>query len=263
MKIITLSIFLLALAAAQANGQTNAQIEKELISSLKELEKYSTYGAGYNEEKLTETNDAFEKKLLKYTKTGATLAYRFGALGRLMHIATSDDGKFRVYSWDMENGGTMHDYARVYQYQGADGKVYSRGESETEDEEGGSGSFVTDVFTLAAKTGTVYIICSTSIGSTMDHYQSADLYRINGAAIEDKVKLIKTRSGLTSTLGFEYNFFSVADRKERPVRLISFDKTTNTLKIPVVVEDKEFPLGKVTDRKISYRFDGTYFVKVG
>lgn len=254
---------MLLFSALPAFAQTNAQIEKELIASLKEIEKYSTYGTGYNEEKLTETNDAFEKKLLKYTKTASTLVYKFGALGRLMHIATSDDGKFRIYSWDMENGGTMHDYARVYQYKGADGKVYSRGESETEDEEGGGGSFVTDVFTLGTKAGAVYIVCSTSIGSNIDHYQSADLYKIDGTAIDNKVKLIKTRSGLTSTLGFEYNFFSVADREERPIRLISFDKKTNTLKIPVVVEDKEFPIGKVTNRTISYKFDGTYFVKVG
>jgi hypothetical protein len=263
MKIIISFIFLLLFSALPALAQANAQIEKELIASIKEIEKHSSYGTGYDEEKLTETNDAFEKKLLKYTKAASTLTYKFSALGQRMHIATSDDGKFRIYSWDMENGGTMHDYARVYQYKGADGKVYSKGESETEEEEGGAGSFVTDVFTLGTKAGAVYIVCSTSIGSTMDHYQSADLFKIDGAAMDDKVKLIKTKSGLTSTLGFEYNFFSVVDRKERPVRLISFDKKTSTLKIPVVIEDKEFPLGKVTSRTINYKFDGTYFVKVG
>jgi hypothetical protein len=74
--------------------------------------------------------------------------------------------------------------------------------------------------------------------------------------------LIKTASGLTDSLGFSYNFFSVVERRERPVKLISFDKKTNTLKIPVVIEDKEFSNGRVTNRFISYRFNGTYFVKV-
>ncbi len=260
MKIIISFIFLLAFSVLPVFGQTNAQIEKELIASLKEIEKYSTYGSGYDEEKLTETNDAFEKKLLKYTKAASTLTYKFGALGQLMHIATSDDGKLRIYSWDMENGGTMHYYARVYQYKGADGKVYSKGESETE--EGDNGSFVYDVFSVATKGGTVHIICSTSIGDRSDHYQSADLFQITGSKINDKIRLIKTSSGLTNTLGFEYNPWSISDRNGS-FELIKFDKKTNTLKIPVVIEDKEYPNGKVTVKQISYRFDGTYFVKVG
>ncbi len=63
-------------------------------------------------------------------------------------------------------------------------------------------------------------------------------------------------------VGFEYNFFSVVDRKERPIKLILYDKTTKTLKIPVVIEDEEFQNGRVTNKFISYKFDGTYFVKV-
>lgn len=260
-KSAVLICFVFSLAAF---AQTNAQIEKELIVAVKEIAKYGTYGEGYDQEKLSKAQDVFEAKLLKYTKTGATLRYAFGALKDEVFIATSDDGRFRIYSWDLQDGGTMHDYARVYQYVGADGKVYSKTDDVSEaDAEGDFGSFVTDIFTLdAGSRGAVYIVCSTFIGSTQDHYQSADLYRISGNALDDKVKMIRTRSGLTNTLNFGYNFFSVVDRNERPVRLISFDKKTKTLRIPVVIEDKEFPNGRVTNRFISYRFDGKYFVKV-
>jgi hypothetical protein len=178
-----------------------------------------------------------------------------------MYNATSDDGRFRIYSWDLEDGGTMHNFARVYQYQGASGKVYSKTDAPVEEEDG-AGGFVTDIFTLDTKGGKVYIVCSTFIGSTQDHGQSADLYKIEGNKLNDKVKLIKTKSGLTSSLSFAYSFFSVVDRPGRPVKLISFDKKTNTLKIPVVIEDEEFRSGRVTNKFISYRFDGTYFVKV-
>jgi hypothetical protein len=259
MKILTAAIFLL-LSVIPIFGQGNAQIEKELISALKAIQKYSNYGGANDGTKLSQANADFEKKLLKYTRTPSTLTYKFAALNKLMFNATSDDGNLRIYSWDMEDGGTMHDYSRIYQYKGTDGKVYSK--SDATGEEGDMGSFVTDIFTLDTKSGKIYIVCSTSVGSTMDHYQSADLYRIAGGVINNNAKLIKTKSGLTNTLGFEYNAFSVIDREERPIRLISFDKKTKTLKIPVVVEDEEFPNGKVTDKFISYRFDGAYFVKV-
>jgi hypothetical protein len=255
-------VVLISLAfALSAFGQSNAQIEKELVSAIKDVQKYSNYGENSDDEKLTKANEVFQAKLLKYTKTASTLQYKFSELSDLLYVATSDDGKFRIYSWDMEDGGTMHDYQSVYQYVGADGKIYSMTD-ETKGEEGGAGSFVYDIFTVDAKNGKIYIACSTFIGSTNDHYQSANLYRIKGKVLENKVKLIKTKSGLTDSLGFEYNFFSVVDREERPVKLIKYDKKTQTLKIPVVINDKEFPNGKVTDKFISYKFDGAYFVKV-
>lgn len=264
MKIfVTATIFLLSFSIC-AFGQSTAQIEKELISAVKEIQKYGTYAGAYDGEKLTKAQSDFETKLLKYTKNPATLQYKFAELGKVMFIATSANGRYRIYSWDLEDGGTMHDFARVYQYQGADGKVYSKTDESTgAEEEDGVGSFVTDIFNLDTKSGTVYIVCSTFIGSTQDHGQSADLYKIDGSRLNDKVKLIKTKSGLTDSLSFGYSFFSVVDHKERPIRLIYFDAKTKTLKIPVVIEDQEFRTGRVTNRFISYRFDGTYFVKVG
>jgi hypothetical protein len=258
MKII-LGSFLLVVFTLTAFAQTTTQIEKELVAATEALDKYSTYAGNYDEEKLTKANAVMEAKLIKYGKLSTTLTYKFPKLADLMHIATSADGKFRIYTWDMEDGGTMHDYARVYQYKGTDGKIYSMGEPKTGD---ANGSFAYAIYSVATKGGAVYIVCSTSIGDSSDHYQSADLYQISGGKLKDGIKLIKTKSGLTHTLGFEYNPWSVSD-KDGSYELITFDKKMNTLMIPVVIEDKEYPNGKVTDKKISYRFDGTYFVKVG
>jgi hypothetical protein len=261
MKIIVITLLLL-LTALSALAQTTAQIEKELVAATGELDKYSTYAGNYDEEKLTKANAALETKLIKYGKLPATLTYKFSKLAEMMNIASSDDGKFRIYTWDMQDGGTMHDYARVYQYKGADGKIYSMGEPDKAD--GGAGSFAYAIFTVTTKAGSVYIVAATSTGSNSDHFQSADLFKIDGRVLNDKVKLIKTKSGLTNTLGFEYNPFSIADTEaDGSYELIKFDKSTNTLKIPVVVADEEYPNGKVTNKQISYRFDGTYFVKVG
>ena len=241
-------------------GQSEEAIERELMTHIKNIEKSSNYGGSYDQDALDKENKIFKEKLLKYTRRESTLKYKFGALGEFVSIATSDDGKFRIYSWDDETGGTMHFFQRVYQFQGADGKIYSHSE---ELEEGDPGSFAYDIFSLDTKAGKIYIVCSTGIGSTNDHFQAADLYKIQGEKLNDKIKLIKTKSGLTNTLGFGYNFFSVVDREERPIRLISFDQKTKTLKIPVVINDEELPNGRVTNKFISYKFNGTYFVKAG
>lgn len=249
---------ILCLLAVPAFAQTNAEIERELVAAIKEVQRYSNYGENYDDEKLSKANEVFAGKILKYAKQPQTLAYKFDELAKYLSVAHSEDGNFRVFSWDTEDGGTMHNYATVYQYRGADGKVYAKSRELTE---GDAGSFAYDVFTLNTKRGKVYLVCTTFAASTNDHYQTIRLYKINGATLDDSVKLIKTQSGLTDSLGFEYNFFSVADRAERPIKLISFDKKTNTIKIPVVIEDEEFPNGRVTNKFISYRFNGTYFVK--
>ncbi len=258
MKIYTI-IFILSLLTTSTFAQTPQKIERELVNNLKEVQKYSDYGSNYDEEKLSKANEVFEKSILKYTKIASTLSYKFTKLNELMLNTTSDDGKFRIYSWDTETGGTMHFYSRVYQYLGADGKVYSK--TDEPSKEGDAGGFAYAIYTLEAKSGKIYIVCSTFVGSTSDHYDSANLYKINGGKLVDKVKLIKTASGLTDTLNFEYNVFSIKDNKEFPLTLIRFDKNTNTLKIPVVIGDKEFGNGRVTDKFINYKFNGTYFVK--
>jgi len=81
--------------------------------------------------------------------------------------------------------------------------------------------------------------------------------------LDQRVRLIKTKAGMQNRIGFEYGFFSVANRKERPIKLIRFDERTKTLMIPVVIADKatDGP-GRVTNRFINYRFNGTYFVNV-
>lgn len=255
-----LAAFFLIAFFVSAFGQTNAKIEQELVAAINEVQKYSAYGGNYDDAKVSAANEVFREKLLNYTKTAATLKYAFPALGKLLTIATADDGKLRIYSWDLETGGTMHSFSRVYQYLGADGKVYSKPESEAE--EGDAGSFAHSIYTQPTKNGAIYAVCSTAILSNPDHYQAVSLYKIEGAELKDKVELFKTAEGLTDSIGFEYDFFSIVERQERPVKLILFDKATKTIKIPVVIQDKKNPLGRVTNRFINYRFDGNYFVKV-
>lgn len=253
-----ITLIYLALAFP-AFGQTDIEIEQELAGHIQNIQKWSAYTDGYDEDLLAKENDIFKKKLLNYTKVASTLKYQFDELKKYLHLNTSEDGKLRIYSWDTESGGTMHFFSTVYQFQGTDNRVYSES---IEYEEGDPGAFASDIFDIDSKNGKVYLVRKTSIlGSGLNH-ESIDLIKIEHNSLNYNNKLIKTKSGLTSSIGLDYDFSSIINRKERPIKLILFDKQTKTIKIPVVLEDKNFPNGgRVTDRFINYRFDSTYFVK--
>ncbi len=252
-------LLVLLVFSASVIGQTPEKIERELIELYGKVNDNSGYKSNTDYNLLEKADDDFKAKLLKFTKNASTLKYGFSELQKEITVTTSEDGKFRVYSWDTLDGGTMHFFETVYQFQGADGVVYSNSRKMNE---GDSDSFVHDIFTVNSKSGVIYLAGSTSIGSTQDSFQNLRLFKIEDNKLNDSVKLIKTKSGLTNSVGFAYNSFSVVDRPDIPIKLIAFDKNTKTFKFPVVVEDKEFPNGRVTDRFISYKFDGTYFVKV-
>ena len=104
---------------------------------------------------------------------------------------------------------------------------------------------------------------STFIGSTSLAGQTLKAFRINGEKLDTDTKVIKTATGIKNSVGFAFDFFTVADHPERPVRLFSYNETNKSFRFPVVIEDKRTPQGRVTSKFITYRFDGKYFVKVG
>ncbi len=252
-------VFILLVLSVSISAQTPQKIEQELIKLYAKVNDNSGYKSDTDSELLEKANNDFKAKVLEYAKVASTLKYTFGELQKEITITTSEDGKFRAYSWDRLDGGTMHFFETVYQFVGKDGKVYSQA---VETEEGNAGGFVQNIFNVETKLGNVYLVCSYAIGSTQDRYEGIGLFRIDGNKLNDKVKLFKTRSGLTNSIGFSYNFFSVLDKKKNSDDLIFYDKKTKVLKIPVVIESEEIQNGEVTDKFISYKFNGTYFVKV-
>ena len=69
--------------------------------------------------------------------------------------------------------------------------------------------------------------------------------------------MIKAPEGLTNELRIDFDFFSVVDRPERPLRLIRYESTTNSIFVPIVID-----YGKVTNDFDEYRFNGQYFIKI-
>lgn len=258
MKILL--FILIALFSVSAIGQSPEEIESKLMLRLENLAKFSNYGGSGDYEKLETENALFREDLLRFGKIPETLAYSFPKLNGRMQVTTSRDGKLRIYSWDMETGGTMHDFDAVYQYKGASGKAYTWAEERGEDF--GAGVFYHDIFQVNTSLGTVYLPVSTFVGSTSLAGQSISAVKIENEKFVPKVNIFKTGSGLTSGIGFGYDFFSVVDRKERPIRLFEFNEARKEFKFPVVIEDEETPQGRVTNKFITYRFNGRHFVKI-
>lgn len=240
-------------------SQTTNAVEIELLAHLENISKYGNYSGSTDEDQLYRENRLLKQKLIRYGKLPALLRYDFLKLKEKMNITTSKDSRLRIYSWDEETGGTMHDYESVFQYRGKSGKVYTWADQATEDVD--IGAFYHQVFQVNSMTGPIYMAVSTFIGSTSLSGQSIRTLKISGEILERDAKFIRTSSGLQNSVSFSYDFFSVVDHPERPIKLFSFDETKKTFRFPVVIEDEKTPQGRVTDKFITYQFDGKHFVK--
>jgi hypothetical protein len=241
-------------------GQTQNTVEQKLLGRFERILYWSDF-QGDNKnisvyDSLFHANDQFEKTLLNLTsKDPLTISFDFKKLkDQGLSISTSDDGLFRIYSWDTWTGGTMHFQQNIFQYKSGD-KVFSKIiQDSLSEEDHYSVNWYIKIFTIKTSIQTFYLGLYDCTYSTKDAYQGVKVFTIKDTILNDSFKLIRTGSGIKNNLGFYYNFFSVVDRKERPIIMISYDKETKTLKIPVVLEE-----GKVTNRFIIYKFTGRYF----
>lgn len=229
-----------------------------MVSYLDNMVKYGSYGNAYDDKKLSDNTARLRETLTRNGTRRDVLNYSFPALADKMYIATSPDKRFRIYSWDDEDGGTMHDFDFVVQYVGGSGGV---GVWSPDPGEGGGG-FYTDVFQAAGPTAPIYLGVSTSISSTSLNGQSIDAYAVVGDKLNDKANVIQTTKGLTNSVSFGYDFFSVVDHPERPVKLVFWNADDQSFRFPIVIDDSTTPQGRVTDKFITYKFNGKYFVKV-
>lgn len=255
------TIFLILALSFVALAQTPAALETKLIGHLKAMEANGSYSGNYDDAKLSAASTAFKEQLLKAAKRKDTLGYAFTKLGEEMFIRTSKDGKLRVYSWDLQSGGTMHDYDMIVQYVGNGGAIKTWSSDDDEDDSGGA--YFHDIFQLNVGTKPIYLLVSTARVSTSYLSESLRAVTIDNGMLNMSSNLIRTSEGVTNSVGFAYDFFSVVDRPERPIKLFKFNEARKEFSFPVVVEDEKTPQGRVTNKMITYRFNGKNFVKVG
>lgn len=237
MRLLTSIIFFFCASGAYA--QSPRIIEQKLLVSFKQLQH----------------NTAFRDSLLLYTATvKATFTYGFKELEKEgLIIRTSDDGLFRIYSWDMQTGGTAHNFDAVIQYK-ADNDLFSQA-THLEDNE--TGKWYSNIYMLKVESITYYIGLYHEMHSTRDLVQGVKAFCIKNRKVNETVRLFKTTQGPVNELRVAYNFLTVAKRPERPVKLIYYDTDDERLHLTVVKED-----GTVTKQLITYQFTGKYFEKI-
>lgn len=202
-------------------------------------------------------SDKFETEFTRFIQNNpATLNYPFKRLvdSNFCDVRTSGDSDFRIYSWDTWTGGTMHVFKTIYQWK-SNGKVFTK---VPKYEEGDPGTFCSKIFTININGKPYYLAVTNGVMSTKDAMQSISTYSITGNKLVDTVKLFKTKTKKLNSIDVEFDFFSVVDRPERPLELITYDDKQKIIYIPVV-GDK----GQVTKRNILYQLKGSYFEFIG
>lgn len=237
-----------------AQTKTCGQIEDELHQSYKKILSYRFGTATIEQDSLEAENEIFRNKIGLYTsKFPLTITCSFDSLKKdNIDIVTTDDKLFRIYSWNTWLGGTMHDFGNVYQYKSA-GQVYSK-TIYIPEADSDYVPFYSQIFTLKANSKIYYLAVYNGIYSTKDASQSIRVFTINNESLNSTTKLFKTKEGFTNSIEVTFDFFSVVDRPERPLRLIKYDRNSRTIYIPIVLKN-----GKVTERYILYKFTGQYF----
>jgi hypothetical protein len=255
--VLKICCFLLLCFPFFSTAQTVKEIEQDLLVCLKRIDGFANLSKRTDEtafDSLTNENILLKAKLIKYAlQSTEMLMYDFPALKKYsFYKATSPDKTCCIYSWDLQTGGTMRFFDNVYQYQQY-GKLYVK---TIVQEEGIPGGFYSDIFQLTDELNTFYVGLFHSILSGRDCYQAVHVFDFERDNFIPVLKKIKTNSGTTHSLGFSYDFFSVVDKIEQPVKLIFYNKALRTISIPIV--DTK---GNVTAKTILYKYDGDYFLK--
>ena len=202
-------------------------------------------------------SEKFSKDFKNFIKSNrTTLDYPFKKLidSNYCQISTSSDGSFRIYSWDTWTGGSMHEFNEIYQWRG-NGDVFTKVATHSKDD---PGSFCSKIFTVSINGKTNYLAVTNAIYSTKDARQSISVYSVENNKLIDTVKLFKTKTKRLNKIDVGFDFFSVVDRPERPLKLITYDDKQKIIYVPVV-GDK----GQVTPRNILYQLKDKYFEFIG
>lgn len=259
MKAIRL-IFLIPFLSCNLFAQniTPKVIEDDLVKSFKKIEywndkywndKRESDTTGNALDSLGDAGNIFTDKLIHYTeKYPFTIDEKFNQLSKCLGIESSADGLFRIYTWDTQMGGTKHDFENIIQYRsGPNTHVISYGPED-------QSSLACDkLYTLQVGNKKYYLVTNYGVLHLQERSGGISVFAIENGMLNDKVKLIKTKSGLTNKLYFSYYLVDDGDNDAG----INYDPNSKTITFPLISEN-----GRVTGKDITYKFTGQYFEKV-
>lgn len=256
---VKFTILILMLFSKIVFAQSLKTVENILNESFQKIDYWSSNNRTdkHSFDSLYASNAKFEKLLLKYTSTlPETINYNFELLKKNgLQIATSEDGIFRIYSWDDGTGGTMRFFKNIYQYK-VNQKVFSKTSPEFDEKD--AGCFYYQINDINSSNKKFYITQGTAILSSGLSYHIVKIFSIDNNKLNDNAKLIKTKTGIRNQIGYEVDLTARTNRdREVGNYKIEYDEKNKVISIPLILENS-----KVTGEKIRYQFKGKYFEKV-
>ena len=256
-----LSLFLL-IATFSLFAQDIETCNKKLLADFTKMEFYAERKhENDNYDSVEKYNDAFQNKLLKYCNSvPKTMTYPFKELTEIaLGISTSQNGLFRIYSWNGETGGTMQDFRNVFQFKSG-AQLYARKIAEQDDSDDNSFSYEI-IDEVTSQKQTFYVVKCIAIGSSAASSHKIKIFSIENGKLNQDAKLIKTKTGIQNELAYWIDFSDNANLgfsyDDMQYAWIDYDKKTKTIAIPLITE-----AGKLTKKKIRYQFKGVYFEKI-
>jgi hypothetical protein len=148
----------------------------------------------------------------------------------------------------------MRYFNEIDQYR-SNGKVFAQAVTKSE---GDPGSFCSRIYMVNIADKVYYLSIDNGIYSTKDVAQSIQVYTIDQDQLMDTARLFKTKKQLLNKIDVQFDFFSVVDRPERPVNVITYDEQQKIVYISVVNNK-----GAITGKDIVYRLKDGYFEFTG
>ncbi|MBA3829990.1 MAG: hypothetical protein H0X33_13700 [Taibaiella sp.] len=249
-------LFLLVLVTTSTHAQTMDSIEDQILRYLDTIEQYRNPSYQINDSSIS--NDA-NYNLMIYLddvckREPNTLNEKFQKLIKRGVVSTSNDHKFRIYSWDNQRGGTMRCYNSILQYR--IGKLtrtkilyIDTGEAS----ERGIGADYNIIHTITTNTNrTIYLV--ERDGIYMSSYGSVGIkaFEITAMGINDSVKIFKTSKAFLNNIDCSYYYSDTIPNK------LYLSKDKKTVYIPLTNANEQ-----LTGKHLLYKFDGEKFVYSG
>ena len=264
MKQLTRILILLASVAGLAQESAGCETELQAVAARRAhfLDRYINGHDTADMDSIVVYNEKLQTRLLECTQTQESLRKPFVSLGEYnIGLTRSPDGLFNIYSWDDETGGTMRYSMNVFQF--SDGhRVASQKAAWLEDADPDeTTSFFYDVLDEVVSGGKkFYVVKGVFVGSSAVSAHVIKIFSIDSSVLNSDAKLIRTKTGIRNELSYEIDFSASANLGnpvDREEAWLQYDAKSHTISIPLIQEN-----GRLTKKKIRYRFTGTYFEKI-
>ena len=248
-------LFFSILLSSGLFAQTSKEIENNLENAFMKIDYWGEHRSDKIEysDSLSDANKVFCEMLYHYsTKYPFTIYQKFNKLEGKFDILTSEDNRFRIYSWDSRTGGTMHFFNNIFQYKRGN-KTFAI--VDTPKGDGNISLLFRKIYIFKNGAKRYYLCAYRFIESTKYYGEGVKVFAIKKGTLDNKAKIFKANSALTNDLSYEYDSSSLVDIKVKPE--IYFNAATNTINLPLITSN-----GKVTSSYIAYKFTGQYFERV-